>query len=288
MENKLLLGKDIAAQIDQKTHDTILEYKKMGKRVPKLVNISMNQAAASASYVKGVIKKCEKVGVDLELIQMDESVSEIELIRLIHKYNQMTSVDGILLQMPLPSHIKKEKIIKEIDPKKDVDGMHPYNVGNFYLGQKSFVPCTALSVMEFIKASHLDLKGKEVVVIGRSNVIGKPVAQLCLNEHASVTIVHSKSADIESITSRADVLIAAVGSARLVKRNWIKKNAVVIDVGVNMDDKGLCGDVDFENVIDWVSKITPVPGGVGVVTNSMLMQNLLIAYNSGGKSWNMI
>lgn len=283
MENKCLYGKTIAEKLDCEITECIEEYRKSGKRIPKLVNISMGENAASAAYVKGLQKKCAQVKMELQLIVLDESASEFELIRMIHNLNKSLSIDGILIQMPLPKHIHKDRVISEIDPHKDVDGMHPLNAGLFYQGQRGFVPCTALSAMAFIHESKIDLSGKEVVVVGRSNVIGKPIAHLCLQENASVTIVHSKSDRIEEICARADVLIAAAGSPKMIKKNWVKEGAVVVDVGINFDENGkMCGDVDFEDVIDKVSYISPVPKGVGTVTNSMLMKNVLQSYQNRG------
>ncbi len=283
MENKCIYGKDIAERLDQRTIEFVEECRSRGRRIPKLVCIAVGNHPASVAYMKGLQKKCDKVKIELETIVLDESIGDFELIRTIHSYNKMISIDGILLQMPLPSHMNREKIVLEIDPSKDVDGLHPLNTGLFYQGQPTFVPCTALSAMEFIHAVDLSLDGKEVVVVGRSNVIGKPVAQLCLNEHASVTVVHSKSLNIERICFHADVLIAAAGVPKMIKKNWLKKGAVVIDVGINYDEDGkMCGDVDFDDVIDQVSRISPVPKGVGVVTNSMLMRNLIFAYQRRG------
>ena len=283
MENKCIFGKPIADRIDEQTRQFIQTLKNEGKRIPKLVNIQVGNNDASASYIKGLVKKCEAVGVELQLVHLDESVSEFELIHMIHSFNKSINIDGILLQMPLPKHMNKENVVKEIDPNKDVDGMHPLNVGHFYQGLEAHIPCTALSAMEFIHEANIDLCGKEVVVVGRSNVIGKPVAQLCLNENASVTIVHSKSKNIEQICSRADVLIAAVGRAKMIKKEWIKEGAVVIDVGINFDENGkMCGDVDFNDVIDKVSRISPVPKGVGVVTNTALLRNTVLSYMRRG------
>lgn len=283
MENKCIYGKPIADRIDQETREFIQSLKNTNKRIPKLVNIQVGNQDASASYIKGLIKKCEAVGVELQLVSLDESASEFELIRMIHSFNKSINIDGILLQMPLPKHMNKENVVKEIDPNKDVDGMHPLNVGHFYQGLPAHIPCTALSAMEFIHEANVDLKGKEVVVIGRSNVIGKPVAQLCLNENASVTIVHSKSENIVEICSRADVLIAAAGKAKMVKKEWVKKGAVIVDVGINFDENGkMCGDVDFEDVIEKVGRISPVPKGVGVVTNAVLLRNTVTSYKNRG------
>ena len=279
MENKLIYGKTIADRLDQESIEIIDSFKYKKGRKPKLVNISVGSVDASASYMKGLINKCNKVGLDLELISFKEDVSEFELVHCIHNLNKSNSVDGIIIQMPLPKHMNKDKIVNEIDPTKDVDGLHPLNTGNFYQNKECFVPCTALASMEFIHECNVDLCGKEVVVLGRSNVIGKPVAQLCMNENATVTIVHSKTKDIESICARADVLIAAVGKAKMVKKQWVKDGAVIIDVGINFDENGkMCGDVDLEDVLDKVSYISPVPKGVGVVTNSMLVKNVIKAY----------
>ncbi len=281
MENKLIYGKTIAERLDQESIDIINENKYKKGRSPKLVNISVGNEDASASYMKGLINKCNKVGVDLELISFKEDVSEFELVRCIHNLNKSNAIDGIIIQMPLPKHMNKDKIVNEIDPNKDVDGLHPLNTGNFYQNKECFVPCTALASMEFIHECNIDLCGKEVVVLGRSNVIGKPAAQLCMNENATVTIVHSKTKNIEEVCAKADVLIAAVGKAKLVKKEWVKKDAVIIDVGINFDENGkMCGDVDLEDVIDKVSYISPVPKGVGVVTNSMLIKNVIKAYQN--------
>lgn len=283
MENKCIYGKPIADRIDQETKEFIQSLRQSYKRIPKLVNIQVGNQEASKSYIKGLTKKCEAVGMELQLVSLDESVSEFELIRMIHSFNKSINIDGILIQMPLPKHMNKENIVKEIDINKDVDGMHPLNVGHFYQGLQAQIPCTALSAMEFIREANIDLTGKEVVVIGRSNVIGKPVAQLCLNENATITIVHSKSENIEKICSHADILIAAAGKAKMVKKDWVKEGAVVIDVGINFDENGkMCGDVDFDDVIDKVSRISPVPKGVGVVTNSVLLRNTIQSYKNRG------
>lgn len=283
MENKCIFGKVIADRIDLEISEFVLNCKEKRKRIPKLVNIQVGNNDASSSYIKTLVKKTEKVGIELELVHLDETISEFELIRLIHRFNQSISIDGILIQMPLPKHINKNTVALEIDPNKDVDGIHPLNVGYFYQGLDAFLPCTAVSVMEFIKEAGVNLEGKEVVVVGRSNVIGRPVAQLCLNEHASVTIVHSRSKDIQKICARADVIIAAAGVAKMIKKEWVKENALIIDVGINFDENGkMCGDVDFDDVIEKVSKISPVPKGVGVVTNSILLRNTIKSYNRRG------
>ncbi|MGN1343827.1 MAG: bifunctional 5,10-methylenetetrahydrofolate dehydrogenase/5,10-methenyltetrahydrofolate cyclohydrolase [Traorella sp.] len=282
MENKYLYGKEIAKRIDDESKEFINQCIIYKRRIPKLVNICVGNKEASASYMKGLVNKCNLVGVDLQLVYLEENVSEFEMIRVIHNFNKMNSVDGILIQMPLPKHIDQTKVAMEIDPNKDVDGMHPLNTGKFYQNGSGFVPCTALAVMEFIHESGINLEGKNVGVIGRSNVIGKPVAQLCLNENASVTILHSKTQNIEEMCNDKDVLIVAVGKKKLVKKEWVKKGAIVIDVGINFDEGKMCGDVDLEDVIEKVSMISPVPKGVGVVTNSMLLRNVIKAYQNRG------
>lgn len=217
--------------------------------------------------------------MDYELITFDESTSEFELKQKIHQLNKQQAVDGILIQMPLPKTLDTHRIINEIAPEKDIDGAHPMNIGLFTSGQEGYVPCTALSAMAFVEASGIDLEGKQVVIVGRSNVVGKPVAQLCLRKNATVTIVHSKTKNIEQITQSGDVVIVAVGQAKLVKKDWIKKGAIVIDVGINVDENNqLCGDVDLDDVIDVVGKISPVPKGVGTVTSAMLLENVMKSY----------
>lgn len=279
MEEKLIYGKPIADRTNMETKAFIDEMKKQGKRCPKVNVVLANDSPASLSYISGFEKLCASVGMAYTLTVLKESVSQQELNDVLDTISRDDETDGILLQMPLPKQINADEAILHIDPNKDLDGFHPMNVGKLWMNQPTFVPCTAESVMAFIEASGIDLKGKHVVVLGRSNVVGKPVAELCLAAHATVTICHSRTVDIEKEASRADVLIAAIGKARLIKSDWIKPGAVVIDVGVNRDENGkLCGDVDFDDVIDKVGKISPVPKGVGVVTNAMLLHSAITAY----------
>lgn len=279
MEEKLIYGKGIAEQINAETKQFIDEVKTAGKRCPKVNVVLANDSPASLSYISGFEKLCASVGMEYVLTVLKESVSQDELNAVLDNISKDDEIDGILLQMPLPKQINADEAILHIDPDKDLDGFHPMNVGRLWMNQPAFVPCTAESVMAFIDASGIDLKGKHVVVLGRSNVVGKPVAELCLARHATVTICHSRTVNIEAVASQADVLIAAIGKARLIKGNWVKEGAVVIDVGVNRDENGkLCGDVDFDDVINKVSKISPVPKGVGVVTNAMLLRSAIHAY----------
>ena len=214
-----------------------------------------------------------------EVIRVEDSILEDELIEMIRQLNNDPTVDGILVQLPLPSHIHEDKILDIIDPMKDVDGFHPLNVAKLLLGQKGIVPCTPQGMMVLLDEINCDLTGKEVVVVGRSNIVGKPVALLCLHRNATVTIAHSRTQNLKAVCKKADVLIAAIGQAKFFNRDYVKEGAVVLDVGMDRDENNkLCGDVDYEDVKDIASYITPVPGGVGPMTIAMLMENTLKAY----------
>lgn len=279
MEDKILYGAYAAEKIYEENIQFVSHLRTRGHRIPKLVNLMVGNSVASQSYLNGIKKACDKIQIEYELLNYPENTSESEIIKVIHDLNKNRTIDGILIQMPLPAHIDKKKIILEIDPNKDVDGMHPMNVGLLTSGQKAFAPCTAKAVMALLDAYEIDLKGKNVVVLGRSDVIGKPVALMCLAKHATVTICHSRTEKIEKVASKADILISAIGQAKWVDRKWIKKDAIILDVGVNVDENGkLCGDVNFQDVIEKAAMITPVPKGVGVVTNAVLMNNVLDAY----------
>lgn len=279
MEDKYLYGKPIADAINEATQKFNQECQRLGQRKAKVVVLLVGDSPASLSYIAGFERLCKQVDMNYELIIKSDSITQSELIALIQQCNQDTTIDGILLQLPLPKEIDSEQVIRSIDPVKDVDGFHPVNVGKLWMGQETFAPCTALAVMKFLEASQTDLKGKNVVILGRSNIVGKPLAALCLSQHATVTICHSRTKNIEEVASKADVLIAAIGRAKMVKSNWIKEGAIVLDVGVNRDENGkLCGDVDTDDCLAKVFKISPVPKGIGVVTNAMLLSNTLEAY----------
>lgn len=224
--------------------------KKEGKRLPKLVVVLVGNNVASVSYVTGKEKACREIGMENELLRFEESIREEKLLEVVENLNKDDSVDGILVQLPLPKHIDESKVLQAIDPEKDVDGFHPVNVGKLLLQEDGFLSCTPKGILRLLESIGLsDLSGKKAVVIGRSNIVGKPVAQLLLNKHATVTICHSRTEHIEEITSQADILIVSVGSPRLVKANWVKEGAIVIDVGINRDEHNkLCGDVDFQEV----------------------------------------
>lgn len=272
-------GKSISTKRKEELKLKIDQIKEEGKRIPKLTVILVGDNQASQTYVRNKEKGCAYVGMLSEIIRMDKTVSEEELIDVIQRLNDDQTVDGILVQLPLPSHIHEEKILDLIDPSKDVDGFHPSNVAKLLLGQDGLVPCTPKGMMVLLDEINYDLTGKEVVVVGRSNIVGKPVSLLCLQKNATVTIAHSRTKDLQKVCQRADVLIAAIGKAKFFTKDYVKQGAVVLDVGINRDENNkLCGDVDYEDVKDIVSYITPVPGGVGPMTIAMLLENTLQAY----------
>lgn len=249
------------------------------QRLPKLTVILVGENQASQTYVRNKQKGCEYVGMLSDVIRLDKKTSETELIDLINELNNDNTVDGILVQLPLPSHINEDKILDLIDPKKDVDGFHPENVAKLMLGQQGLVPCTPKGMMVLLDEINYDLTGKEVVVVGRSNIVGKPVALLCLHKNATVTIAHSRTKDLKAVCHRADVVICAIGKAKFFNKDYFNKDSVILDVGINRDENNkLCGDVDYEDVKDHVSYITPVPGGVGPMTIAMLLENTYEAY----------
>jgi len=241
---------------------------------PGLAVVLVGEDPASRVYVSMKEKACAKAGIFSDEHKLSEQTSETELLRLIDDLNKDTRIDGILVQLPLPGHIDESKVLEAISPKKDVDGFHPYNVGRLVTGNPLFQPCTPYGIMKMLEQTGVDLRGKEVVVVGRSNIVGKPVALMCLAEHATVTICHSRTKDLAAQVRRGDVVIAAVGRPEMIKGDWIKPGAVVIDVGVNrVGEKKLVGDVEFEAAKERASAITPVPGGVGPMTITMLLYN---------------
>lgn len=273
-------GKSISAKRKDELKIKIEKMKQAGKRIPQLTVILVGNNQASQTYVRNKERGCAYVGMLSDIILKDENISEDELINEIKRLNNDANVDGILVQLPLPAHINENKILDLIDPSKDVDGFHPSNVAKLLLGQKGLVPCTPQGMMVLLDEIGFDLTGKEVVVVGRSNIVGKPVALLCLQKNATVTIAHSRTQNLKNVCQRADVLIAAIGQTKFFNKDYIKKGAVVLDVGMNRDEnKKLCGDVDFKDVEDIASYITPVPGGVGPMTIAMLLENTLLAYN---------
>ncbi len=270
-------GKAVSAQVKENIRVETEKLKAQGIEIGLAVVIVGNDPASQV-YVRNKEKACETVGFNSYKYALPEETTEQELLALVDKLNNDDKVDGILVQLPLPKHLDDKIIINNIRPDKDVDAFHPVNVGKIMIGDYSFLPCTPAGVMELIKSTGTEIAGKECVVIGRSNIVGKPQAMLLLHQSGTVTICHSKTKDLKAVASRADILVAAVGRAKMITADYVKQGAVVIDVGMNRDENGkLCGDVDFESVKDKASYITPVPGGVGPMTIAMLMKNTLTA-----------
>ena len=270
-------GKAVSAQVKEGIRQEVEALKAKGIEIGLAVVI-VGDDPASQVYVKNKEKACEAVGFNSYKYALPAETTEEELLALVDKLNNDDKVDGILVQLPLPKHLDDKIIINNIRPDKDVDAFHPVNVGKIMIGDYSFLPCTPAGVMELIKSTGTEVAGKECVVIGRSNIVGKPQAMLLLHENGTVTITHSKTKNLKEVCARADILVAAVGRAKMVTADYIKEGAVVIDVGMNRDENGkLCGDVDFEDCKEKAGFITPVPGGVGPMTIAMLMKNTLTA-----------
>ncbi|WP_226679938.1 bifunctional methylenetetrahydrofolate dehydrogenase/methenyltetrahydrofolate cyclohydrolase FolD [Sutcliffiella horikoshii] len=276
MSAVIVSGKDLAFEKRALIKEKVSELHTEKNIQPSLAVILVGQDPASQSYVRAKEKACAEAGIKSILEEYPSSISQEELLDRITHFNDDASVHGILVQLPLPGHIDELAVIEHISPNKDVDGFHPVNIGRMMIDQKSFLPCTPYGIVEMIKSLDVSISGKHVVVIGRSNIVGKPVGQLLLKEDATVTYCHSRTKDLASITKQADILIAAVGRAKLIGPEYVKEGAIVIDVGVNRLETGkLCGDVDFESVKKKASFITPVPGGVGPMTITMLLHNTL-------------
>jgi methylenetetrahydrofolate dehydrogenase (NADP+)/methenyltetrahydrofolate cyclohydrolase len=266
-------GKKIAAELREELKKKVVELKSTYNATPGLTVILVGEDAPSKIYVKNKEKFAKEVGINSEVIRYPADLEEKVLVNKIKELNKNNKVSGILVQLPLPKHIDKRKVIETIDHEKDVDGFHPINVGNLSAGYESSVPCTPLGCILLLKKVEKNLSGKHAVVIGRSNLNGKPMTQLLLKENCTVTITHSKTKDLKAECLRADIIIAAVGIPKLVKGDWVKKGAIVIDVGINKTDSGLVGDVDFDEVSKVAKAVTPVPGGVGPMTIACLLNN---------------
>ncbi|MBC2062416.1 bifunctional methylenetetrahydrofolate dehydrogenase/methenyltetrahydrofolate cyclohydrolase FolD [Listeria marthii] len=274
---EIIDGKKLAKEIQEKVTSEVAELAKTGKK-PGLAVVLVGDNQASRTYVRNKQKRTEEAGMKSVLIELPENVTEEKLLSVVEELNEDKTIHGILVQLPLPKHISEEKVIDTISYDKDVDGFHPVNVGNLFIGKDSFVPCTPAGIIELIKSTGTQIEGKRAVVIGRSNIVGKPVAQLLLNENATVTIAHSRTKDLPQVAKEADILVVATGLAKFVKKDYIKPGAIVIDVGMDRDENNkLCGDVDFDEVVEEAGFITPVPGGVGPMTITMLLANTLKA-----------
>lgn len=266
-------GKKISQEIKEELKEKVANYKKEGKEV-SLAVIQVGNDPASSVYVRNKKNACAYIGIRSLSYELAEETTEEELLSLITRLNEDDEVNGILVQLPLPKHIDEEKVIQTISPKKDVDGFHVQNVGALCVGAKGYVSCTPLGIITLLKRSGIEIAGKNCVVLGRSNIVGKPMALLLLRENGTVTVCHSKTEDIKAITRQADILVVAIGRPKFVDETYIKEGAVVVDVGIHRNEENkLCGDVDFEKVAPHTSAITPVPGGVGPMTIAMLMNN---------------
>ena len=289
---KIIDGKLIANKLKHDLKNEIIQLKQKYNKVPGLAVVQVGNVAASSVYVNAKTKSANEVGINVIDHHLDDNVTEDELINLINKLNTHNEVDGILVQLPLPKHVDEQIILDTIHPSKDADGFHPLNVGKLSISSKNennlLIPCTPLGCILMLKSLNLELKGKNAVVIGRSNIVGKPMVQLLLKESCTVTIAHSKTENLEKICSTADILVAAVGKPEIVKENWVKENAIVIDVGINRIQKKingeiknkLVGDVDFSQVKEKVFAISPVPGGVGPMTIACLLINTTTAFKN--------
>ena len=283
MAASIIDGRAIAKEIRSEVAKEVEEFQKSHRYPPGLAVIIVGDDPASRVYVSSKKRMCESLGIYSKKCAMPGSISQKELVSTIRALNEDKKIHGILVQLPLPKHLDESEILETIDPYKDVDGFHPMNVGNFVVGKEAFVPCTPLGIMHLIKKTGIEIKGKRGVVIGRSNIVGKPVAMLLLAEHATVTVCHSRTQDLPKVCKEADILVAAIGRPKMIDKNYIKPGAVVIDVGVNAIGKTkdgkriLAGDVDFDEAKEIASHITPVPGGVGPMTIAMLMRNTMDA-----------
>ena len=271
-------GKAIAAVVRAEVARGVAEFQKLHGRAPGLQVVLAGDDQASAVYVRNKEKAANEVGIAGAVHRLPASTTEGDLLALVHRLNADPGVDGILVQLPLPSGVREAPILCAVDPAKDVDGFHPVNVGALWSGGQGLVPCTPRGCMRLLREAKVELKGARALVVGRSNIVGKPMAALLLAEHATVTLAHSRTRDLAERCREADVLVAAIGRAKLVKGDWIKPGAAVIDVGMNRDENGkLCGDVDFAAAEAVAGAITPVPGGVGPMTIAMLLENTLVA-----------
>ena len=280
---KIIDGKAISKAIKDEVKQQVEEWKKQGITVTlAVIQVGSNQA--STVYVNNKKKACEYTGIRSLSYELPEETTQEELLSLVRELNDREDVNGILVQLPLPAHMDEDEVIRTISPKKDVDGFHPQSVGALCIGQPGFVSCTPAGIIELLKRSGVEIAGRECVVIGRSNIVGKPMAILLLRENGTVTVAHSKTADLKAVARRADILVVAVGKAKMITSEYVKPGAAVIDVGMDRDENNrLCGDVDFEDVEKVAGSITPVPGGVGPMTIAMLMHNCLESVKLQGK-----
>jgi len=274
-ESSILSGRKFAKEVRSNLADEIIQ---KGGRPPGLAVVIVGDDPASRVYVSMKEKACGKVGISSSVVRFKRKVSQEELLRELHRLNCDSEIDGILCQLPLPDHISPDTVASAILPEKDVDGFHPVNVGRLWRGEEGLFPCTAVGILALMNNNNVDIDGADAVIVGRSNIVGKPMAALLLRENATVSVAHSHTSDLEGLCRKADILIAAVGRPRFITREFVKPGATVIDVGTNRTEEGLVGDVDFDSVVDMCSAITPVPGGVGPLTIAFLLSNTVKAW----------
>ncbi|WLF70830.1 bifunctional methylenetetrahydrofolate dehydrogenase/methenyltetrahydrofolate cyclohydrolase [Clostridium septicum] len=270
---QIINGKEIALKVKENIKEYINERENKGLKRPKIASILVGNDGGSIYYMNNQEKVANSLNCDFEKIILEDTIAENNLINIIEKLNKDKSIQGIILQLPLPKNFNEKKVIASISPKKDIDCLTYESQGKLYMGEKGFLPCTPNSVVTLLESLNIDLQGLEVVVLGRSNIVGKPVAQLLLNKNTTVTICHSKTKDLKSVCKRADILIVAIGKPKFINKEYIKEGAIVIDVGTSSFEGKITGDVDFEDVIDLASFVTPVPGGVGALTTTLLIKN---------------
>lgn len=280
MTAKIVNGREIAKEIRKKIYKEVTELQSKYKVVPTVATIKIGKDPSSELYLKLRDNACKEVGITSNHLEFDETISEEEVINAINKLNSDVTTHGILIQYPVPNHISQDKLMSTIHPKKDVEGLNPYNMGRTLLGNEHIIPCTPLSVLTILEHENMDLKGKDVVIVNHSNVVGKPLAALLLNRNATVTVCHVFTKELKRYTSEADILIPAVGKPKLITNEYVKENAFVIDVGIVKTTEGTCGDVDFDIVKEKAGRITPVPGGVGPVTISSSLKNMIKTYKN--------
>ncbi|MEE1312557.1 MAG: bifunctional methylenetetrahydrofolate dehydrogenase/methenyltetrahydrofolate cyclohydrolase FolD [Lachnospiraceae bacterium] len=276
---QIIAGKRISQEIKDELKERVAQLKAEGKEIALAV-IQVGEDPASSVYVRNKKRACEYIGIESVAYEVPETTTQEELLTIIQECNENPKINGILVQLPLPKHIDEDTVIKAIAPEKDVDGFHPQSVGAMTIGEPGFLPCTPAGIIQLLKRSDIQIEGKECVIVGRSNIVGKPMALLLLRENGTVTICHSRTKDLREVTKRADILVVAIGKPKFIDETYVKEGAVVIDVGIHRNEANkLCGDVDYEKVAPHTSAITPVPGGVGPMTIAMLMNNCVESAN---------
>ena len=280
MTAKIIDGKKIASELRKNVSKEVDQLKLRYNKTPNIITIKIGSDSSSDLYFRLRTKACEEVGINSSPLEFPEEVTEKEVLKSINKLNNDNSVHGILIQLPLPTHISHDKLINSLEPKKDIEGLTPYNMGKTLIGDENIIPCTPLSVLTILEYEKTNLEGKDVVIINHSNIVGKPLSVLFLNRNSSVSVAHVFTKDLVSYTSKADILVSAAGVPKIIKKEHVKEDAFVIDVGIIKTNDGICGDVDFESVKDIAGKLTPVPGGVGPVTVASALKNMLMTFKN--------